>query len=115
MPTPTQTLTPAQIELAREVMGENSYSLVAGLISGGATQGEADAKWAATLADIEEWNADVRGNHADLDGKVKMKASDLRAEVRYRVRTRYGLTGAVGAEVVGDARGSYSVPAVTYF
>lgn len=100
MPTPTPEA--AEIETTREMMGENSYSRVESLINAGN-----DAQWAATLADITEWNTKVRGKYVELDGKVKLKPSTRAYAIRARVRTRYGLTEQVDQSVRG---GSASLP-----
>jgi hypothetical protein len=77
-------------------MGENSYALVESLINAGN-----DAQWAATLADITEWNTKVRGKYAKVDGRVKLDPKDREYAIRSRVRTRYGLTELVDESVRG--------------
>lgn len=103
MPTPTPTDT--QVETTREIMGENSLALVAALVAAGN-----DAQWAATLDDVDEWLMKVRGHYARLNGRVILNPADRAYAIRVRVRTRYGLTEQIGADVLGGYGGSCAVP-----
>jgi hypothetical protein len=107
MPTPSPT--PAEVVTLMELMGENNYGMVLGLVNA-STEEVSSAKWAATLLDIPKWEA-VRDKTTKVTGKVDVDKARTRAEIRERVRLRYGLTAYVGADVEGGNYGhSCSVP-----
>lgn len=108
---PSPEPTAAQVVTVLEIMGENDYALVSGLVTAGSGY-EADAKWAATLDDIDEWESEVRGNYVALRGKVELDPELPEAKIRARVRGRYGLTTRVSAEVTGEDAGLYESCAV---
>lgn len=86
MPTPTPT--EEQIESVREIARLSSFVDTETKVSS-----LKNAQWAATLADITEWNK-VKNKFTKFQGGrsgVVIDKSDNRLEIRNRVRTRLGL------------------------
>lgn len=110
MPSPQPPPQSAQLSQVGEIFGVASNAAVLEIVSSEPAQLDANAKWLATLNDLEKFES-IKHDSSRLNGKIagyESSKADTRLLIINAVRARYGLARVASETEIGAQRAGSS-------